>query len=87
MVVREGDDVTEDSNSKRQLRLCELMTTEVPPSQLTPTMLKDGQVLEKGYIWKTKHVLRGDSGPVKRNWAVNIMNWDRILPDPLCVLA
>ena len=46
--VRDGDDVTEDSDCRRQLPLCELMTTEAPHSQLTPTMLKDGQILEKG---------------------------------------
>ncbi len=34
-------------------------------SQLTPTMLKAGQILEKEYIWEIKHVLRGDGGLVE----------------------
>ena len=28
-------------------------------------MLKDGQLLEKGYIWEIKYVLRGDGGLVE----------------------
>ncbi len=63
--VQNGDDVTEDSDSRRQLSLCELMTTEVLHSQVTPTMLKDSQILEKAYIWEAKHVPRGDGGLVK----------------------
>ena len=46
--VRDGDDVTEERNSRRQLSLCELMTMQMLHSQLTPIMLKDCQTLEKG---------------------------------------
>ena len=28
-------------------------------------MLKDGQILEKEYIWEVRHVLRGDGGLVE----------------------
>ncbi len=41
------------------------MTTQVLHSQLTPTMLKDSEFLEKGYIWEARHVLRGDGGLVE----------------------
>ncbi len=34
-------------------------------SQLTPTMMKDSRILEKGYIWQAKHVLRGEGGLVE----------------------
>ena len=60
-VVRNGDEVTEDSGD-RQLTLCELTTMEVLHSQLTPTVLRDGQIQAKGYIWGIKHVLRGAGG-------------------------
>ncbi len=63
--VRDGDDIMEDSDSRRQLPLCELMTTKLPRSQLTPSILKDGQISEKEYIWETRHVLRGNAGLVE----------------------
>ena len=45
--------------------LCEVRTTDVLQSHLTPTMLSDSQILEKGYIWGIKQVLRGDGGLVE----------------------
>ena len=50
--VQDGDDTTEDGDSRRQLSLYELMTAQMLHSQLTPTMLKDSQILEKGFIWE-----------------------------------
>ena len=63
--VRKSYDLTEDSDSRRQLSLCELTTTDMSHLQLTPTMLKDGQILEKRHIWENRHMLRSDGGLVE----------------------
>ena len=46
--------------------LCELTTREVLQLQLTTTMLRGSQILEKRYIWGVKQVLRGDCGLMKK---------------------
>ena len=52
--VRDGHDVTEDSDNRGQVPLYELTMMEVMHSQLTPTMLKDGYIPEKRYIWEVR---------------------------------
>ena len=45
--------------------LCELTTTGVPQTQLTPATSDCILILEKGYMWEVEPVLRGYGGLVE----------------------
>ncbi len=63
-------------------RVCELTTTQVLQSELTPTMLRDSQTLEKGCIWGVRQVLRSDGGLVETQLGCDYHRGDQILPKP-----
>ena len=67
--------------------LCGLTTTEALQSQLTPTMLRESQIVKKRCIWGIKQKPRGDDGLVETQLREKVVDRDPSMIDDHWVQA